>query len=354
MARLSGGVSITPSYELKSGVEDLRQSRNLICVMVLTTLGACAQIADRAPAIVPAIVEDPNSLTIAFIGDQGSGAGARAVLQLIRSEGADLVLHQGDFDYKDDPAAWDRLITAVLGPDFSYFASVGNHDKKRFFGAGGYQDLLQQRLGRVPGAFCMDDLGVRSVCTYRNLFMVFSAIGTIPKRPDEPRHIAYLRGKLAASGALWKICSWHKNQRAMQLGNKKDAVGWAAYEACREAGAIIATGHEHSYSRAHLMRHFENKTILSTSPILRIGKGRTFAFVSGLGGKGIRRQRRDGPWWAAKYAKGQDATHGALFCSIADGGRASRAGCYFKAIDGTIVDRFLIVNEGRKPFRPTS
>jgi hypothetical protein len=141
----------------------------------------------------------------------------------------------------------------------------------------------------------MDDLGVRSVCTYRNLFMVFSGIGTIPRRPDDPRHIAYIRGKLAASGALWNICSWHKNQRAMQLGKKKDAVGWAAYEACREAGAIIATGHEHSYSRTHLLSHFENRTILSTSPILRIGRGRTFAFVSGLGGKSIRQQRRDGP-----------------------------------------------------------
>ena len=44
---------------------------------------------------------------------------------------------------------------------------------------------------------------------------------------------------------MWKICSRHKNQRAMQLGKKKDAVGWAAYEACREAGAIIATGQEY-------------------------------------------------------------------------------------------------------------
>ena len=331
----------------------MHQTKNLIWVLVLTALGACAQI-DAPDTMAPAMVDDSNDLTIAFIGDQGSGAGARAVLELIRAEGADLVLHQGDFDYKGDPAAWDRLITAVLGPEFPYFASVGNHDRKRFFGTGGYQDLLKRRLARVPGARCIDDLGVRSVCTYRNLFMVFSGIGTIPRRPDDRRHIAYIRGKLAASGALWKICSWHKNQRAMQLGKKKDAVGWAAYEACREAGAIIATGHEHSYSRTHLLSHFENRTILSTSPILRIGRGRTFAFVSGLGGKSIRRQRRDGPWWAAKYSKDQGASHGAVFCVLGDGGRSNRASCYFKGIDGTIADRFLIVNEGRKPFRPTS
>ncbi len=33
-------------------------------------------------------------LTVAFIGDQGSGDGARAVLQLIKAEGAEMVLHQ--------------------------------------------------------------------------------------------------------------------------------------------------------------------------------------------------------------------------------------------------------------------
>ncbi len=39
-----------------------------------------------------------------------------------------MVLHQGDFDYKDDPDAWDQRINLVLGPDFPYFASIGNHD----------------------------------------------------------------------------------------------------------------------------------------------------------------------------------------------------------------------------------
>jgi hypothetical protein len=328
----------------------VRRPYILIASLVLTTLVACA----RMDAMAPTIMADHKTLTAAFIGDQGRGAGARAVLELIKAEGADLVLHQGDFDYHHDPAAWDGLITEVLGADFPYFASVGNHDRKRFFGPGGYQDYLRQRLARVPGARCIDDLGVLSVCTYRNLFMVFSAIGTIPKQPNDPRHLAYIRDKLAASGALWKICSWHKNQRTMQLGKKKDAVGWAAYEACREAGAIIATGHEHSYSRTHLLSHFERKTIVSTSSTLRIRKGRTFAFVSGLGGKGIRKQRRGGPWWAVIHTKDQGATHGALFCTFAKGGRSNKASCYFKDIDGNIVDSFTILNEGGKPSRPTS
>ena len=81
----------------------------------------------------------PVNFTIAFIGDQGLGTNAEAALRLIKNEGADAVLHQGDFDYHDNPAGWDGQINGILGPDFPYFASVGNHDAMRFYGSGGYQ-----------------------------------------------------------------------------------------------------------------------------------------------------------------------------------------------------------------------
>lgn len=214
--------------------------------------------------------------------------------------------------------------------------------------------MLSRRLKKVRGTRCIDDLGILSACTYRNLFFILSGIGTIPKTPDDPRHVAYLREKLAQSRAAWKICSWHKNQSAMQVGNKKDAVGWAAYETCREAGAMIATGHEHSYSRTHLMDHFEGRSIVSKSSFLRLAKGRSFAFVSGLGGQGVRRQRRGGPWWAAVHARDQGASPGALFCTFAAGENANRAHCYFKTVAGEVVDRFTILNEGRNAARPGS
>ena len=66
----------------------------------------------------------PVNYKIAFIGDQGYGVDARAVLNLIKSEEAQAVVHSGDFDYRDDPAAWDAQINAILGPEFPYFASV--------------------------------------------------------------------------------------------------------------------------------------------------------------------------------------------------------------------------------------
>ncbi len=284
-------------------------------------------------------------LTVAFMADQGSGDGARAVLQLIKAEGAEMVLHQGDFDYRADPDAWDALITSVLGAEFPYFASIGNHDTKRFYGSDGYQAKLMNRLNNISGAHCVGDLGVQSACAFRGLFFVLSGVGTIPNRPNERQHVAFIQDQLAQSNSIWKICSWHKNQNLMQTGKKKDEVGWGPYEACREGGAIIATGHEHSYARTHLMDSFESLNVASTSPTLRIGQGKSFAFVSGLGGVSIRNQDRDGHWWAAVYTSYQGANSGALFCTFLVDGVPNRASCYFKDIDGEIPDRFSVISD---------
>ena len=187
-----------------------------------------------------------------------------------------MVLHQGDFDYQDDPEAWDQQINDVLGMDFPYFASVGNHDVLAFEG---YQRKLQERLGRVDGATCTGDLGVNSACSYGGLFFILSGVGTLGTD-----HGTFIRDQLAADNSIWRICSWHKNQRLMQVGYKIAEVGWENYEECRNGGAIVATGHEHSYARTYLMDGFETQSIASTSSTLKIEKGKTFAFVSGLGG----------------------------------------------------------------------
>jgi hypothetical protein len=241
------------------------------------------------------------------------------------------------------------LITNVLGADFPYFASIGNHDTKRFYGTNGYQAKLTNRLNKISGASCVGDLGVQSACTFRGLFFLLSGVGTIPKRPDYPSHVAFIREQLAQNTSIWRVCSWHKNQRMIQLGEKEDDVGWAPYEACRQGGGIIATGHEHSYARTHLMDSFESLSVASTSPTLRIEKGKSFAFVSGLGGYGIRNQDRDGRWWAAGYTSDQGANFGALFCTFFVDGEPNRASCHFKDIDGKVVDRFGIISDVQQP-----
>lgn len=307
-----------------------------LCILVtLLTLSliSCGDGHDNYQSTTPVV-------KIAFIGDQGSGSGVIPVLELIRDEGADLVLHQGDFDYRNDPDLWDQHINDILGPKFPYFASVGNHDLVAWQG---YQLKLESRLNKIKGANCTGDLGVNSACTYKGIFFVLSGVGTLGSN-----HIEYLRSNLKSSNANWKICSWHKNQRLMQVGGKSDEVGWEAYETCRLAGAIVATGHEHSYSRTHLMSSFEFQTIASNSNHLILSKGETFAFVSGLGGQGIRPEV-DGlgsnPWWASVYTSDEEANFGALFCSFNLNGNEKEADCYFKDIEGKIVDFFTITSE---------
>ena len=145
--------------------------------------------------------------------------------------------------------------------------------------------------------------------------------------------------------------SWHKNMKLMQVGGKSDATGWGVYEELRRGGAIIATGHEHSYSRTHLLSSMQNQTVASTSDTLVLtedlvgtpgDEGRSFAFVSGLGGRSIRSQKLDGPWWAAIYTSTQNANFGALFGTFNYNGNPKLARFYFKDIDGVVPDSFFV------------
>jgi len=290
--------------------------------------------------------QTPVNYKIAFIGDQGDGSNATAVLNLIKNEGAQAVVHQGDFDYGDDALGWDNLITSILGINFPYFASAGNHDEDAFYGAGGYQSFLIARMNRL-GITWDGDLGTKSSFQYNGIFFVLTApdvIGT--------GHDIYIRDKLAADNSIWSISSWHKNMKLMQVGGKGDETGWPVYEEARKGGAIIATGHEHSYSRTHLLSNCQNQTIASTSNTLVLAKddpntpasdeGRSFVFVSGLGGKSVRSQSLSGAWWASIYTSTQNATHGALFGEFNYNGQPDMARFYFKAINSAQPDVFFV------------
>lgn len=281
----------------------------------------------------------PRDFKIAFIGDQGLGAHAQQVLKLIKAEGAEAVLHQGDFDYRDDPAAWEEQINSILGADFPYFASVGNHDEDAWSGAHGYQERLQNRMRRL-GLKWDGDLGVKSSFRYKGIFVVLVAPGV-----KGFGHEGYIRNKLAEDRSIWSVCSWHKNMRQMQVGGKSSETGWGVYEEARRGGAIIATGHEHSYSRTHLLSNIRSQVVASRSDTLVITKGKTFVFVSGLGGKTVRDQELGGDWWASIYTSNQNAKPGALFGVFNVDGVPEMAKFYFKDIAGTVPDSFVVISK---------
>jgi hypothetical protein len=332
---------------MKAGMPALTAARSalLTAVAVLTA-------SDGRSQTVP-----PSDFTIAFIGDQGLGSDAQAVLELIEAEGADAVVHSGDFDYDNDPQAWDAQIDAVLGPSFPYFASAGNHDADAFYGAGGYQSVLADRMQRL-GIDWEGDLGVRSTHTYEGILFVLTAPDVFGDGDTE--HAPYIRDRLAESDVIWRISSWHVLMKAMQVGGKSDQSGWGVYEESRRGGAIIATAHEHSYARTHPLTSCIDRSVASAGSTFTIARddtvtpadeGVTFVFHSGLGGKSIRDQERclptEPPYgcqgeWASIYTSDQDATYGALFGRFNHGGDPCLARFQFKAIDGTVPDEFYV------------
>ena len=286
---------------------------------------------------------------VAIVGDQGLGPNAIAVLNLIKDEGAQMVLHQGDFDYQDDPVKWDRQISNVLGSDFPYFSSIGNHELNEL---DGYQEKLYDRLKKNPDAVCNGDLGVKSSCTYQGLFFILIAPGDYTNNSD---YDSFIEKQLNDNDSNWRICSWHNDMNALQTEVKPNKTGWEVYESCKNGGAIIANAHKHFYSRTKTLVDIPHQVVDPewTNPNkVRVKEGATFVFVSGLGGASIHSENtgisgglfatRDS--WGSIYATEQDATHGALFCTFNTGEQLNKAFCYFKNIDGKIIDEFTITN----------
>ena len=311
----------------------------------------------------------PPNLLVAFIGDQGNTGNANAVLKLIKSEGAAATVHNGDFDYADNPASWEDRINSILGPDYPYFAVVGNHDTTAWNGIGGYQSYLNARQARVPAMGCTGDLGVKATCKFQGLTIVESCVGTNELgghgncSKDSTEQVSFLQSSLSANGSIWSICLWHKNQHDMQVGGKSDEVGWKAYRACMSAGAIIATGHEHSYARTQTLTDLGNRALnhgrTGELETLNLDLGKTFVFVSGLGGVGIRdyeaSKHDDDTWWASYYASNRwlkndilqagTASYGALFIRFHVDGNPRKAHAYFKDVNGRIADAFTLFTE---------
>jgi hypothetical protein len=279
-------------------------------------------------------------LKVAFVGDTGSGANWEGVANLIKNEGANGLVVQGDMSYADDPAAWWTTTELVLGTTFPIFISRGNHDDNTW---ASYLDKANAHLDgatRVAGAH---DANYKT--TWRGL-----VIATIKKGDTAANITPFLQDE----DHIWKICNWHQNQTALQLGDKADEMGWDVYEACRQLGAIIQTGHEHSYSRTKTLTNITTQTVDATcnSPTeLCVSPGRTFLQVVGLGGQSIRDQKRCLPTvypygcngeWASISTSNQGAANGAQFITFNTGGDPKKASGYFKNVNGQMVDTFNV------------
>lgn len=308
------------------------KSRSLAHAITLT-LSASVLLATAAHAA---------PLKVAFIGDQGVGEHAESVLSLVANEGTDLLLIQGDLGYKENTAnTWEEHLNTYLGSDFPVLTLVGNHEN---FEWPLYQRLIQKRIDRISGLSCSGNTGVKAKCSYGNIELVQVAPGIdeVSGISGDDGYAEFIDSSFAGTSDKWRICSWHKPHRMMQTGSKNGPSQWDTYDACLDAGAMIALAHEHAYSRTHLLSDFRNQTVVHTGSEMALQPGQSFAFVSGLGGREVRSQSRGGDYFASIYTADQGAHAGALFCEFED----KTANCYFKAINGAVPDQFSLTRSG--------
>ena len=278
------------------------------------------------------------------------------MIDLIRSEGADFLVVLGDFDYENKPLEWSQMLNR-LGEDFPWFAVVGNHDVQSW---PKYEAIIAAKQASISGAKCRGKPGLQASCEFRGVQLILSEIGTLGNRADDED---FIRQGLAQSQSVWKLCLWHKNQHDMQVGAKDDEVGWTAYQLCQAAGAIVVTGHEHSYARTRTLTQLGDPQtghgLVGPFNALEIGPGRTFVVVSGLGGIQTRSflpAHDADKWWGAYYTADRESTNGqsrtvnnnhdgtgALFLDLGvEGDPKKGRGRFVTAINKRVFDDFSI------------
>ncbi len=313
--------------------------------------------------------ETPANLKVAFLGDSHDGINFDSVLKLIKKEKAEVTVHMGDLSYSilpQGPKKWNDLISKILGPKYPYLVTIGNHDKIHWHEASwGYITLFKERIKDIKDLKCQvqsqdSDFGVKSFCEYKGLLFLLSGVGTRGSNHEDFIEKVLSKHKQKS----WKICAWHKNQRTMQVGNKPNEVGWQPYKICNKYGAIIATGHEHSYARTKTLTKMgdenQNHGASGLPELVELGDNKNFVFVNGVGGHSIRPYNKIfgalPEWWASIYTsdytiknrktlqKGANINkdYGVLFVTFNYLGQKTKAKAQFITAKGKILDEFMI------------
>lgn len=297
----------------------------------------------------PAVqIETPRQeiplVKLAFTGDLDSNDNTRAVLRLVKSEGAQGLFLQGDLNYQDNPSWLIAEITNALGINFPVFGAIGHHEdlidlqNKKYAPGLEWPIYKTDFLRRVAagGGDCLGDYGVNSICHFKGIGFALSGVDSYGTG-----HAGYIKNNFTADVSKWKICSFHTSE-----WDKAEAL--AVMEECRKIGAIVSVSHDHAYGRTYALDSFAARRVIGTATPLRIKKGQTFMMISGLGGQGrggVENLAESPNAFAYTAALQQNSNFGVLFCEFNKGGVANKASCYFKDIAGKIWDQFEVIND---------
>ena len=292
------------------------------------------------------------NFTVAFTADTEAGSVFQSVLNLIKNERVngepvDALFVPGDLSYGGltDDDRWISMVNNTLGSSFPVFMTKGNHEDSSRWSAK-YGPFVANRISTLNlTSTCIGQLssnaGRNTACTMQGFRFVLSDAGESSKEDSPGTNTNFINSALTGSPSIWRLCTWHRNQHALNGGGKGDEVGWAPYEACRNHGAMIVNGHEHSYTRTKSLINMITQTVdpaASTASAPRVAPGSTFVVVAGTGGKSPDSTSRTESYWA----KVAGNVYGALFITFNVDGDPRKATGYFKKTNGEVIDQFTV------------
>lgn len=278
----------------------------LIFLCIIVGKGDCGD----CPVPVP-----PPNFTVAVTSDIGMYMLGH-IIHLIAGQKPDIVVIPGDLGYNENnvktPEQFMNVINQILDPSVPVFLTKGNHDEytNHWEQERGYSDLLAQRweqAGNYAAYDCLGKPGINQSCGRHGVFFTLATHGCESCMASGDWRSSQCRDNkcqaqpglheqfLKSAPGLWRLCFWHKNMRKLQVGGKYDEVGYGPYEECRKSGAIIITGHEHSYQRTRTLTSMIDQTVdvdWTFPDKLRVKEGSSFVVNAALGGLSVRFQLR--------------------------------------------------------------
>jgi len=281
------------------------------------------EVSGTCPSDIPI---PPENFTVVIAADVDLSLMAD-LLKAVALEKPDVVVLNGDIGYNDcnpsAPQLFMNMVDDALGKSLPLFLTKGNHDEygDNWDRRSGYSELLQARWKQAQNLAdfnCQGKWGVNQTCKRQGVAMNFATHGCESCGPAPgccgsdgwlyacpPERITCNDQCQAGPGfhtnalqnfkGLWRMCFWHKNMHNLQVGGKVDETGYEPYEECLRAGAMIFTGHEHSYERTRSLTSMSKQTVdpeWNSADKLRVKEGTSFVVVGSLGGFNRRPQQR--------------------------------------------------------------